>query len=221
MRSMAVAGAKEHLVVFHQSIQSIFDGWTGLQLAARHGFGGRDSLEKARWMVDAVYNWFLENDGVEPYELEDCLADILDHEFDTVAEDGSLNKISIDICTNFHLCTTGQCQAVRDKIEQTPVARIGECVADATVDMEEGDDADGSVQDANMQAMLGGMRLSQPPPDGQEGASQQNNSEMAGPSTSSSGSTAGAYSTSSSSNSTQEPMEDEDGWTVVRKSKKK
>ncbi|XP_041460626.1 pre-rRNA-processing protein TSR2 homolog [Lytechinus variegatus] len=215
---MAVA-TKEHLVVFHQSIQSIFDGWTGLQLAARHGFGGRDSLEKARWMVDAVYNWFLENDGVEPYELEDCLADILDHEFDTLAEDGSLNKISQDICRNFHLCTTGQCQAVRDKIKQSPVARIGDCVADATVDMEEGDDADGSVQDANMQAMLGGMRLSQPPPDEQEGASPQNNSEMAGPSTSFSGSTAESF--SSSSNSRQEPMEEEDGWTVVRKSKKK
>ncbi|XP_797024.2 pre-rRNA-processing protein TSR2 homolog [Strongylocentrotus purpuratus] len=217
---MAYAGAKEHLVVFHQSIQSIFDGWTGLQLAVRQGYGGPHGLEKARWMVDAVHDWFLENDGIEPYELEDFLADILDHEFDTIVEDDSLNLVATNICTNFHLCTTGHHEAVLEKIKQTPAARIGECVADATEDMEEDDVPDGSVQDANMQAMLGGMRLGQQ----SHGSSSQNNSEMAGPSSSSSsslGATGGASSSSSSINSRQEPAEDEDGWTTVRKTKKK
>ena len=38
---------------------------------------------------------FLISDGIEPYELEDFLADILDHEFDTITEDDSLNLVCI------------------------------------------------------------------------------------------------------------------------------
>lgn len=72
-------------------------------------------------------------------------------------------------------------------------------------DFYQDDVADGSVQDANMQAMLGGMRLGQQSHGQQESSSQQNNSEMAGPSSSSSsfGATGGASSSSSSSNSSR------------------
>ncbi len=60
------------------------------QLAVHHGYGGIHGREKALWMVDAVYNWFQENDGIEPDELEGFIAEVMDNEFDTRAEDGSL-----------------------------------------------------------------------------------------------------------------------------------
>ena len=31
------------------------------QLAVQHGFGGADSEGKARWLVDALVQWFQEN----------------------------------------------------------------------------------------------------------------------------------------------------------------
>ncbi|XP_072176129.1 pre-rRNA-processing protein TSR2 homolog [Diadema setosum] len=212
-----MAGASDSMdssAVFHKSIQSTFDGWTGLQIAVRQGFGGPHSQEKARWMVDAVYNWFQENEGIESFELEDFLADILDHEFDTIAEDDSLAAVSESICTNFQLCQSGRAQSVLDSIQSAPMARIGDCVADAAENMDD-DDAEegGAVQDANVRAMLGGMGLGQSH-DRQNAESSEVNHDAPDASSSSGDSRA-------STSSKQNPDEDDDGWTVVGKNKRK
>ena len=43
-----------------------------------------------------VFNNIL-TDNVEDYELEEYMAEILNNEFDTIAEDGSISKVSCSI----------------------------------------------------------------------------------------------------------------------------
>ena len=49
------------------------------------------ALKRAAWFIYGILD-FAEN--VEPYELEDFLSQILDNEFETVVDDGSLNQVS-------------------------------------------------------------------------------------------------------------------------------
>ena len=86
---------------FSQAVQAVLDSWSVLQVAVENGFGGADSSAKARWMVDAVTQWFGENSDLDPYEVEDFLADILNNEFNTLADDGSLKAIAEMICQSY------------------------------------------------------------------------------------------------------------------------
>ncbi|KAH0628860.1 hypothetical protein JD844_010458 [Phrynosoma platyrhinos] len=61
-----------------------------MQIAVENGFGGMYSQEKAEWMVGAVEQFFQSNADLEPDEIEDFLAELMNNEFDTMVEDGSL-----------------------------------------------------------------------------------------------------------------------------------
>ena len=44
---------------------------------------------------------------IEPYELEDFLADLLNHEFDIVTDDGSLQQVLLELlCTSYYQMKT-------------------------------------------------------------------------------------------------------------------
>ncbi|XP_078596488.1 pre-rRNA-processing protein TSR2 homolog [Branchiostoma floridae x Branchiostoma japonicum] len=115
--------------IFRDSVKSVLDGWTVLQLAVHHGFGGVHSAAKAEWMVDAVSQWFQENADIDPCELEDFLAEVLNNEFDTVADDGSLAQVAQQICGSYRLCRQGRHQEVLSRIQQLPKAQLSGCVA--------------------------------------------------------------------------------------------
>uniref|UniRef100_A0ACB8ENK2 Uncharacterized protein n=1 Tax=Sphaerodactylus townsendi TaxID=933632 RepID=A0ACB8ENK2_9SAUR len=61
-------------------------------IAVENGFGGAYSQEKAEWMVGAVEQYFQSNVDLEPDEVDDFLAQMMNNEFDTVIEDGSLSQ---------------------------------------------------------------------------------------------------------------------------------
>ncbi|XP_022081411.1 pre-rRNA-processing protein TSR2 homolog isoform X2 [Acanthaster planci] len=195
------ASSESPLGVFRRSISSILDGWTVLQLAVSHGYGGVHSREKALWMVDVVYNWFQENEGIEPEELQDFIAEILDNEFDTRAEDGSLIVISRVICSNFDLCHSGRHATVVQRIQEMPKASLGFCQAAASQDPE--DMEDGEVP-PTLHEMMGNMDVGtsgsrEPTVNGYQEPSEEQPSRT----------------------ETQPAEDEEDGWTVVRKNKKK
>ncbi|XP_038069569.1 pre-rRNA-processing protein TSR2 homolog [Patiria miniata] len=195
------ASSETPLGIFHRSISSIFDGWTVLQLAVSHGYGGIHGREKALWLVDAVYTWFQENDGIEPEELEDFVAEIMDNEFDTRAEDGSLTVISQTICGNFDLCKAGRHAAVLQRIQEMPKASLGSCQAAVGQDTEDSEDGDVPPM---LQEMMGNMDV------GTSGGREP---------------TLNGYPEHSeeqpSSTETPPAQTEDDGWTVVRKTKKK
>ncbi|XP_011416744.3 pre-rRNA-processing protein TSR2 homolog [Magallana gigas] len=127
--------------MFPAAVATVFDSWTVLQLAVTQGFGGADSREKAEWMITAVDQWFRENKDIDDYEVEDFLADIMNTEFDTIVEDGSLSQISSLICRIYKLCREGKEAEVRELVKGLPKAAVQNCARVAGNDETiEGDD---------------------------------------------------------------------------------
>lgn len=192
-------------IIFNQSVDRVFQGWTVFQLAIQHGFGGQYSREKGAWMVESVCNWFQDNAGIESYELEEFIGTLLDNEFETRAEDGSLQEVCQKICSNFALCRSGQASVVMEALRQLPTADMSRCVADTTEDAQDEDmDDSNAANEHNVHAMMNGMDIgsssstSQDTRSNSEGASSQQNL-----------------------NSNDNQAAEDDGWTVVRKPKKK
>ena len=52
--------------ILFDSVRFVLSNWTVLQLAVEHGFGGRDTAEKAEWMVNVI-NQVLRDNGQYSY----------------------------------------------------------------------------------------------------------------------------------------------------------
>uniref|UniRef100_A0ABM5FPZ7 Pre-rRNA-processing protein TSR2 homolog n=1 Tax=Pogona vitticeps TaxID=103695 RepID=A0ABM5FPZ7_9SAUR len=102
--------------LFSQGVEAVLGSWPVLQIAVENGFGGAYSQEKAEWMVGAVEQYFQSNADLEPEEIEDFLAELMNNEFDTVVEDGSLAQVSQQLCLFFNQCQRGDEAAVHETI---------------------------------------------------------------------------------------------------------
>ncbi|KAJ8047795.1 Pre-rRNA-processing protein TSR2-like [Holothuria leucospilota] len=183
-----------HDEIFRQSICSVFKSWTALQLAVENGCGGPYAREKADWMVDAVFNWFTENDGILPDELGDFIAELLNNEFDTIAEDGSVQQVSKRICLDFDTCKAGNAEAVIERIQKDSAANVKNSQADPSHEMQE-DSQDSDMTTHNVQAMFGSVAIQN-----NEGTRQNNEDNTT---------------------RNEDHPEENDGWTVVRKPRKR
>ena len=52
--------------ILFDSVRFVLSNWTVLKLAVEHGFGGRDTAEKAEWMVNVI-NQVLRDNGQYSY----------------------------------------------------------------------------------------------------------------------------------------------------------
>ncbi|XP_073397071.1 pre-rRNA-processing protein TSR2 homolog [Dendrobates tinctorius] len=104
--------------VFYEAVQAVLGSWPVLQIAVENGFGGPHVQEKAQWMVGAVYEYFHTNSDLEQFEVEDTLQSILNDEFDTMVEDGSLPMIAQQLCMFYSECRHGDTVGVQEKIAQ-------------------------------------------------------------------------------------------------------
>ncbi|XP_039221992.1 pre-rRNA-processing protein TSR2 homolog isoform X1 [Crotalus tigris] len=102
--------------LFRQGVQAVLDSWAVLQIAVENGFGGAHSQEKAEWMVGAVEQYFESNVDLEPEEIEDFLAELMNNEFNTIIEDGSLAQVSQQLCLFFRQSHQGDTAAMLDAI---------------------------------------------------------------------------------------------------------
>lgn len=55
--------ADENSSILFDSVQFVLSNWSVLQLAVENGFGGVDTTEKAKWMVDVI-NQVLRDNGM-------------------------------------------------------------------------------------------------------------------------------------------------------------
>lgn len=83
-----------------------------------NGFGGACSQQKAEWMVDALQQYFMENDELQQDEVEDFISDLMNNEFDTVVDDGSLPQVAQKVCEMFQQCQQDRLTEVREQIKQ-------------------------------------------------------------------------------------------------------
>lgn len=89
--------------------------------------GGTQSKEIARWMVTVVENFFKENgnlsyrleknwvylflislDNVLAQEISEYMEDLMNNEFNTLCEDGSLEEMGESLCKYFQLIKNGK-----------------------------------------------------------------------------------------------------------------
>ncbi|XP_063792435.1 pre-rRNA-processing protein TSR2 homolog [Pseudophryne corroboree] len=184
--------------LFYEAVQAVLGSWPVLQIAVENGFGGLYGQEKAGWMVGAVDQYFHTNSDLEQYEVEETLQGILNDEFDTVVEDGSLPLISQQLCTFYSQCRQGDTTRVKEKIAQLSQkkynvkANVQEVKAD-----EDSSDGDGEEEEA-----MDCETSTHTPP-------------TPAASTASSGSEAGGH-----SRDPEEVEQEVQGWTVVRRKKK-
>ncbi|KAF4072560.1 hypothetical protein AMELA_G00264550 [Ameiurus melas] len=104
--------------VFLEAVRAVLETWPVLQIAVDNGFGGVFSQQKADWMVDAVQQYFHDNSDLEQDEVEDFLSELMNNEFDTVVDDGSLPQVAQKVCVMFQQCKQGKLAEVRQHIDK-------------------------------------------------------------------------------------------------------
>lgn len=123
---------------FHASVDAIFKNWTALQLAVSQGAGGTQSNAIADWMVDAVVQWFKENENLAPYEVTEFLEQIINQEFNLIVDDGSTDEIGTTVCEFFQLCSSSKSNdEIMNKIRSLPKCDLSKCTIDGQTNEEE------------------------------------------------------------------------------------
>ncbi|XP_051758499.1 pre-rRNA-processing protein TSR2 homolog [Ctenopharyngodon idella] len=104
--------------LFSEAVRAVLETWPVLQIAVDNGFGGAYSQQKAEWMVDALQQYFIDNDELQQDEVEDFISELMNNEFDTVVDDGSLPQVAQKVCVMFQQCQQGKLTEVREQINQ-------------------------------------------------------------------------------------------------------
>ncbi|XP_060109101.1 pre-rRNA-processing protein TSR2 homolog [Heteronotia binoei] len=152
--------------LFSQGVKAVLGSWPVLQIAVENGFGGAYSQEKADWMVGAVEQFFQSNADLDPEEVDDFLAEVMNNEFDTVIEDGSLSQVSRQLCLFFSQCQQGNGAAVQEAIarlaQKQQEARA--VAAKAVAAEESSSEEEEETEEEAMECSSNGAQPSPPPP---------------------------------------------------------
>ncbi|ESO95835.1 hypothetical protein LOTGIDRAFT_231994 [Lottia gigantea] len=184
-------------VLFSEAVSGLFRGWTALQLAVSHGFGGAYCQEKAEWLVYATETWFNENSNIDPLECEEFLEDVLNHEFDLIVDDGSLTEIARKICDFYKLCKEKRFDDIKQEIQKFPVAQVQNC---QKVESDDDCEEDEEIEDDSTQPST-----SQPSTLPSNQTASHSHSDL---------------NQNLNNNENAMETEEDDGWTVVRKGAK-
>ncbi|KAM9250188.1 pre-rRNA-processing protein TSR2 homolog [Cariama cristata] len=112
---MAAPGVEER-GLFAQGVRAVLGGWAALQLAVAQGFGGPQGPEKAAWLAGVLQDFFTQNAELREEEVEEFLAEVMDNEFDTAVEDGSLRQVSRELVTLFARASRGDAGGVGEAL---------------------------------------------------------------------------------------------------------
>ncbi|CAK9154391.1 unnamed protein product [Ilex paraguariensis] len=83
------------LCPLHEGISKLLSQWTGLQMAVRNEWGGRDSIKKSEQLSSDILSWFSQSKEVLYVEdLENLLYESLLLSFNTEIEDGSIEEVA-------------------------------------------------------------------------------------------------------------------------------
>merc|ERR1712059_24012 len=130
--------------IFTQYTCHLLKTLPALVMARQQGLGGPNSQEKVDWLCESVVQTFMEHADIYPDEIEDFISEALFNEFDTIAEDGSLVKLSTKLCGVYRKCREGKSSEVLAELEQfSKVAPLLQPVIKASEQDSDSDDDDG------------------------------------------------------------------------------
>lgn len=107
--------------VFRRAVDHILTEWPSLNLAIENGMGGSQAQEKRVWMCKTIAEVMLKEQDID---LEDYLAELVNQEFDTLIEDGSLEYNTKWIEKFYKDCLQGKDQEVLNSINQASQKKI-------------------------------------------------------------------------------------------------
>lgn len=107
--------------VFRKAVDYILTEWPSLNLAIENGMGGNQAKEKREWMCKTIAEAVIKDKDID---LEDYIAEILNQEFDTVIEDGSLEYNTKWIEKFYKDCLQGKEQEVLESINQASAKKM-------------------------------------------------------------------------------------------------
>lgn len=132
--------------------------------------GGPQAREKEQWLVGVLEQYFSENANLHPDEVADLIADIIDNEFDTIIEDGSVGQISALLCKHYELCRQGResevLESLQQRLPQTRTLRVpvaGDYDSDDEAEMQNHINTEVTEQLGDLQ-LNGPSTARQPPP---------------------------------------------------------
>ncbi|XP_069581947.1 pre-rRNA-processing protein TSR2 homolog [Brachyistius frenatus] len=154
---MAAAAASREL--FAEGVRAVLHSWPVLQIAVDNGFGGVFGPQKADWMVGVVQQYFHDNADLQQCEVEDFIGQLMDQEFDTVVDDGSLPQVSLSLLQMFAQWQQGALQQLKQTINKLTSNKSQR--AKVTAPDEERDD---ETQVMECEAASPSVNRTQPPP---------------------------------------------------------
>lgn len=107
--------------VFKKAIKYILTEWPSLELAIENGMGGAQARDKRDWICQTIAEVLLKGKDVD---LEDYLAEMINQEFDTLIEDGSLEYNTKWIEKFYKDCLQGKEEEVMRAIEQASQKKV-------------------------------------------------------------------------------------------------
>lgn len=107
--------------IFKKAVEHILNDWPSLDLAIENGMGGSQATDKRQWMIKYVIDSMLNAKDIDALGM---LEDILDQEFDTIIEDGSLEYNSRWIEKFYKDCLAGKEQDVLNSITQASIKKM-------------------------------------------------------------------------------------------------
>ncbi|XP_071781253.2 pre-rRNA-processing protein TSR2 homolog [Centroberyx gerrardi] len=149
---------------FRDAVRAVLETWPVLQITVDNGFGGVFGRQKADWMVDVVQQYFHDNADLQQCEVEDYIAELMDQEFDTVADDGSLPQVSERLCQLFSQSQHASLQEFRqtvDKLRQKKSERAKVTAPPPAAEEEESEEEEEEME-------CSASRAEAPPPPSQE-----------------------------------------------------
>ncbi|KAM3618257.1 uncharacterized protein V6R79_018011 [Siganus canaliculatus] len=162
---MAASVAAREL--FTEGVRVVLHNWPVLQIAVDNGFGGVYGQQKADWMVDVVQQYFHDNADLQQDEIEDFIAQLMDQEFNTVVDDGSLPEVSVKLLQMFSQWQQGALQQLQETINsltQKKTQRV-KVVAPPT---QSDEDTDEDTQEMDCEASSPSVGRKDPPPPPQD-----------------------------------------------------
>lgn len=107
--------------IFRKAVGHLINDWPSLDLAIENGMGGSEAREKRDWMSKTIAETMLKGKDLD---VQAFLEDILDQEFDTIIEDGSLEYTSSWIEKFYKDCLQGKEEDVLCAITQASMKKL-------------------------------------------------------------------------------------------------
>ncbi|XP_053643592.1 pre-rRNA-processing protein TSR2 homolog [Cherax quadricarinatus] len=112
---------------FKKAVRVALGSWNPLQFAVQQQAGGKQSAEIAEWMIGIIEQYFCENEDLEPEDVADYLATIMDQELNILVEDDSDMEIGSCLCHLYQLCVAGKDAQVMDELSLMPKCDLSLC----------------------------------------------------------------------------------------------